>query len=274
MDGEQRLTGVAIWRGRGLMALAAIMMIALSANGRAEEPLRIGVSVGPYAEILEFAGTLAKEQGLETKVVSFTDYTMPNAALAAGDIDLNNFQHKPYLANQIKQRGYDIVALDPSIVVPLAVYSAKLKSLAEIPDGAKVGIPNDPANEARSLLLFEKGGLLKLKPGLGTATTLLDVVDNPKHLDFKSIDAAQLPRALPDVDFAAITLNYALNAGLDPAKQALLREDADTPYGLVFATLGKNKDDPRIRKYIAIYRSAPVRDFVLKRFNGTIIPTW
>ena len=253
--------------------LLGLSLLATAAHAGAAEPLKVGVSAGPYGEILTYAAEIAKKDGIEIKVIEFSDYTMPNAALVQGDIDFNNFQHLPYLQNQIKQRGYDIVALEKSIIVPLGLYSKKFNALADIPSGATVAIPNDPSNEARSLILLEKAGLLKLRADSGTSATIADIVENPKKLKIKQLDAAQLPRSLDDVDFAAVTLNYALNSGLDP-KKALLLEGADTPWNLWFAALRSRKDDPQIRRYIEIYRSPAVKDFILTRFQATIVPTW
>ncbi len=253
--------------------MVGLLLLATGTHAGAAAPLKVGVSAGPYAEILSYAAEIAKKDGIEVKVVEFSDYTMPNAALAQGDIDFNNFQHLPYLQNQVKQRGYDIIALEKSIIVPLGLYSKKFTALSEIPVGATVAIPNDPSNEARSVMLLEKSGLLKLKPDAGTSATIADIVENPKKLIIKQLDAAQLPRSLEDVDLAAATLNYALSSGLDP-KKALLLEGADTPWNLWFAASPSRKDDPQIRRYIEIYRSPAVKDFILSRFQGTIIPTW
>ena len=255
-------------------ALAAAALLLSVPAAHAADTLKVGVSAGPYAEILEFVGKLYKDQeGIDVKVVEFSDYTLPNAALAQGDIDVNNFQHKPYLDNQVKNRGFDLVAVEKSIVVPLGLYSKKVKSLADIPQGGSVAIPNDPSNGARALLLLQQGGVLKIDPKAGIAATAADVVDNPKKLKIKEVDAAQLPRSLDDVDFAAITLNYAVGAGLTP-KQALLLEGADTPWNLWFVTQKARQNDPKIQKYIALYRSPEVKDFINKRFDGTILPTW
>ncbi|ABC21595.1 MetQ/NlpA family ABC transporter substrate-binding protein [Rhodospirillum rubrum] len=255
----------------------ALVALALAAGGSAAlaaEPLKVGVSTGPYAEILEYVADLYQKQGGgPVKVVEFADYTLPNAALAQGDIDFNNFQHKPYLDNQIKTRGYDLVPIEKSIVVPLGLYSKGLKSVADLKDGAQVAIPNDPANGSRALLLLQQAGLLTIDPKAGITATPAEVIANPKHLKIKEIDAAQLPRSLDDVDLAAVTLNYAVAGGLSP-KQALVLEGADTPWGLWFVAQSAHKDDPRILKYIALYRSPEVKDFILKRFDGTIIPTW
>lgn len=256
-----------------MWGLLGVALVIAAESAQAASPLKVGVSSGPYGEILQYAADIAAKEGIEVKVVEFSDYTMPNAALAQGDIDFNNFQHLPYLQNQVKQRGYDIVAVEKSIIVPLGLYSKKINTLADIPVGATVAVPNDPSNEARSLILLEKAGLIKLKSGTGTSATNADIIEDPKKLKIKQLDAAQLPRSLDDVDFAAVTLNYALSSGLDP-KKALLLEGADTPWNLWFATLQSRKDDPRIRRYIELYRSPEVKAFILSRFQGTLIPTW
>ncbi|CCG41869.1 MetQ/NlpA family ABC transporter substrate-binding protein [Magnetospirillum molischianum] len=254
--------------------LGAALILAGSGFAQAAEPLKIGVSTGPYTEILEFAAKVHKEKtGADIKVVEFSDYTQPNAALAQGDIDFNNFQHKPYLDNQIKTRGYDLVAVERSIVVPLGIYSKKVTELADLKEGASVAIPNDPANGARALLLLQQAGQIKLDPKSGIGATPIDIVENPKKLKVKEIDAAQLPRSLDDVDAAAVPLNYAVAAGINP-KSALFREGLDTNWGLWFVTQTKRKDDPAIRSFIASYRSPEVKAFIEKRFDGSIIPTW
>ena len=255
------------------IALAAAALL-LGAGAAQAETLKIGVSAGPYAEILEFAGKIYKEkEGIDLKVIEFSDYTLPNAALAQGDIDVNNFQHKPYLDNQIKNRGFTLTAVEKSIIVPLGLYSKKVTALTEVKDGALVAIPNDPSNGSRALLLLQQAGLIKVDPAKGIAATLADIVENPKKLKFREIDAAQLPRSLDDVDVSAITLNYAVSGGLEP-KKALLLEDINTPWNLWFVAQTAHKDDPKILKYIAIYRSPEVKAFIAKRFDGTILPTW
>jgi len=257
-----------------MLMIALAIAAAWSAPVRAADSLKVGVSAGPYAEILEFAGKLYKEKyGIDVKVIEFADYTLPNAALAQGDIDFNNYQHLPYLENQVKTRGYDIVPLEKSIIVPLGVYSKKIKSLDQLQDGARFSVPNDPSNLARSLLLLQQAKLVALPPNAGTQVSLADIVDNPKHLKFIELDAAQLPRALDDVEAGTVTLNYAVASGLDP-KTSLLREGADTPWNLWFASRRADKDNQRIRNFIAVYRSPEVKAFIEKRFEGTIIPTW
>ncbi len=255
--------------------LSAALAFGLVAGASAEQGkvVRIGTTAGPYAEILRYAGELAAKEGIELKITEFTDYTVPNAALAQDDLDINNFQHQPYLDNQVAQRGYDIVSIAKSIIVPIGLYSRKVTDLDQIKDGARAAIPNDPSNGARALQLFEKAGLIKLRPGIGIRATLADIADNPKHLKILELDAAQLPRSLDDLDFAAVNLNYALGAGLDP-KKALLLEGADTNWNLVFAVRAKNKDNATLRRLVEIYRSPEVKAFTEKRFNGTILTTW
>ncbi|MFG1247899.1 MULTISPECIES: MetQ/NlpA family ABC transporter substrate-binding protein [Xanthobacter] len=272
-------------RFRSPLAALVFSGIALFAAGTganaqapaADKPLKIGVSAGPYGDILREAAKLSAEQGVKAEIIEFTDWNQPNAALQAGDIDLNNFQNRPYLANQVKTRGYTIVALDESILVPAGLYSKKYTSFADIPAGSKIAIPNDPTNGGRALLLFQKAGLLKLKPGSGLYASVLDVVDNPKNLKIVEIDAAQLPRSLDDVAAAFVSSNYAYLAGLQ-LKSALLAEttleEAKPYFTLVFAAREDRKDDPRIAKFIAVYRSQPVKDFTLAKFNGSLIPTW
>lgn len=272
-------------RFRSPLAALVLSGLALFAAGTganaqapaADKPLKIGVSAGPYGDILREAAKLSAEQGVKAEIIEFTDWNQPNAALQAGDIDLNNFQNRPYLANQVKTRGYNIVALDESILVPAGLYSKKYTSFADIPAGAKIAIPNDPTNGGRALLLFQKAGLIKLKPGSGLYASVLDVVDNPKNLKIVEIDAAQLPRSLDDVAAAFVSSNYAYLAGLQ-LKSALLAEttleEAKPYFTLVFAAREDRKDDPRIAKFIAVYRSQPVKDFTLAKFNGSLIPTW
>ena len=260
---------------RKLLAIAAAVGLLISAGclARADTNLKVGVSAGPYADILRYAADLAAKEGLKAKIVEFTDWTLPNEALNAGDIDLNNFQHVPYLNNQVKTRGYDIVPLQKSIIVPFGLYSKKVTKLDDIKDGATTAIPNDPSNGARGLELLQQAGLIKLKDGAGMTATVKDIAENPKRLKIQELDAAQLPRALDDLDFSVVSLNYAVNAGLDP-KKALILEDDHSKWGLVFAAKPKNKDNPAIVRFIEIYRSEPVKEFIQKKFNGVILTTW
>lgn len=256
------------------LVLAAAAFAGLTFSAQAADVLRIGTSAGPYTEIIEFAGKIyTAKEGIPIKISEFSDYTMPNAALDQGDIDLNHFQHKPYLDNQIATRGYHLVAVERSIIVPMGIYSKKLASLGALKSGATVAIPNDPSNGARALILLEQAGVLKINPAAGIKATPLDITDNPKKLKVREIDAAQLPRSLDDVEAAAVPLNYAVAAGMTP-KAALFAETADTQWGLWFVARENNKADPKVLKYIATFRTPEVKDFIEKRFAGTIVTTW
>ena len=196
-----------------IAALAWALGVA-TANGA--ERLKVGISGGDGEEIWARVKDIAHRQGLEVDVLVFTDYMLPNAALANGELDANAFQHRPYLANEVKARGYAIVALCDTIVEPIGLYALKYKRLADLPDHATIGIPNDPSNGGRGLLLLQQEQLLRLRAGTGILPSVRDVVGNPHGLQFKELDAAQLPRSLPDLDAAVINTNYALDARLRP----------------------------------------------------------
>lgn len=255
------------------LLLGAAFAALLAPASQAEEPLKVGVIAGPYTEILEKAGEIAARQGVEVEVIEFTDWATINEALDAGDIDLNNFQHKPYLENQVAARGYDLVPLQTSIVTPMGIYSGKVTALDQVPDGARIGIPNDPTNGARALFLLSQAGLVTLAEGADVTATVADIVENPKGIEIIELDAAQLPRSLTDLDLGVVTLNYALVSDLDP-HSALRLEDNKSYWSLLFAARRDRAEDPRIQAYIAAYRSPEVKDFVLTRFEGTVLPTW
>src|SRR5579859_74150 len=255
------------------LLFAFVVMLAAGAAGAAEAPLRVGSTVGPYAQIMDYVAGLAAKQGLEIKVIEFNDYALPNEAMRNGDLDVSMFQTRPYLDNAVKNRGYDIVALDPAIIVPMGLYSHKIKALSELKDGDILAIPNDPSNGARGLLLMQQAGLIKLKDGVTTTASPSDIVANPKHLKIRELDAAQIPRSLDDMAAAAVNMSYALPAGLDP-KTAMMLEGTDTPFSLIWTAPRKHQDDPRIKKLIGIYRSPEVKAFILSKFNGSVIPTW
>jgi D-methionine transport system substrate-binding protein len=258
---------------RIVAAFLVLVLTGLAPAIAAEAPLRVGSTAGPYAQIMDFVATLAAKQGLAVKVIEFTDYVLPNEAMKNGDIDVSMFQTRPYLDNAIKSRGYDIVAMDPAIIVPMGIYSRKIKALSELKDGDTLAIPNDPSNGARGLLLMRQAGLIRLREGVTSTASVGDIIANPKHLKIRELDAAQVPRSLDDMAAAAVNMSYALPAGLDP-KTALILEGTDTPFSLIWTAPSKSKDDPRIRKLIGIYRSPEVKEFILTQFKGSVIPNW
>ncbi|RYG14673.1 MAG: MetQ/NlpA family ABC transporter substrate-binding protein [Burkholderiales bacterium] len=237
-----------------------------------DKPLKIGVTAGPHAQIFEQVRKVAEKDGLKIQIVEFSDYIQPNAALAAGDLDGNSYQHKPFLDQQIKDRGYKISNVGYTVNFPIGIYSKKVKSLKDLKEGARVGIPNDPTNGGRVLLVLQDQGLIKLKPEAGLKATPLDVIDNPRKLKFVEIDAAQLPRSLDDLDAAAINTNYALTAGLTPARDAIAQESAKSPYVNLLAVRDQDKDKPWVAKLVKAYHSDEVRKYVQAEFKGAVVP--
>ena len=257
---------------RGSAALAAALWLAPAVAQ--DRPIKIGVTAGPHAQILEQVKKVAAQDGLNIQIVEFSDYVQPNAALAAGDLDANSYQHKPYLDQQIKDRGYKFVPVAQTVNFPIGIYSKKVSNLQALKSGARVGIPNDPTNGGRVLLLLEDQGLIKLKPEAGLKATPLDVADNPKKLRFVEVDAAQLPRTLDDLDAAAINTNYAIAAGIDPAKEAIAREGAKSPYINILVVQQKDEKQPWVAKLVKAYHSDVVRDYVKTEFKGSVLAAW
>ena len=220
---------------------------------------------------------MAKEKyGLDVELVTFNDYVLPNEALSKGDIDANAFQHKPYLDQQIKDRGYKLVAVGNTFVYPIAGYSKKIKSLDELQPGSQVAVPNDPTNLGRSLLLLQKVGLIKLKEGVGLLPTVLDVTENPKNLKIVELEAPQLPRSLDDAQIALAVINttYASQIGLTPAKDGIFVEDKDSPYVNLIVTREDNKDAENVKKFLQAYQSEEVYQEANKVFNGGAVKGW
>jgi len=253
---------------------ATVVALAVMIGAAKAETIRVGVTAGPHAEVLDVVRKVAAERGLDITVIEFTDYVIPNQALAQKDIDANSFQHEPYLRNQISKTNWKIVKVATTIASPQGVYSIKVKKLADLPQGATVAIANDPTNGARGLQILALHGLIKLRDGAGVTATIADIVDNPKKLRFVELDAAQLPRSLQDVDLVSINNNYAVQAGLDPAKDALARESAEGPWVNILAVREEDKDKPWVKELIAAYHSEPVRQFLDARFKGSYIATW
>jgi D-methionine transport system substrate-binding protein len=253
----------------GIVAAAVLLAGAASA-----ETIRVGVTAGPHAEITDVVKKVAAERGLDIKVIEFTDYVVPNQALALGDLEANSFQHEPYLRNQISKTGWKIVKVATTVASPQGVYSQKYKKLADLPEGARVAIANDPSNGARGLMILALHGLIKLKDPSNVASTIADITDNPKKLRFVELDAAQLPRSLADVDLVSINNNYAVQAGLNPATDAIARESVDGPWVNILAVREEDKDKPWVKQLIDAYHSDQVKNFIESRFKGTYIAAW
>jgi D-methionine transport system substrate-binding protein len=217
---------------------------------------------------------VAERDGLKLQIVEFQDYIQPNAALDSGDLQANSYQHLPFLQSQIAARGYKISAIGDTVTFPMGFYSKKFKSLTDLPEGAKVGIQNDPSNSGRALALLQKYGVIKLKPGAGISATTIDIVDNPKHLQIVQIEAAQLPRSLDDLAASAINTNYAVQANLVPTRDAIAIEDAKSPYANLLAVRTQDKDKPWVPKLVRAFQSPEVKQFVQSNFAGSMVPAF
>lgn len=235
--------------------------------------LRVGVTPVPAGDILRFVKeNLAPEAGLELEIVEFTDYVAPNIALRDGELDANFFQHVPYMEDFGKQHGIDLVAVAPVHINPIGAYSKTIKSIDELPDGAEIAIPNDATNGGRALLLLQAEGLITLREGTGITPTVRDIVDNPKNLIIRELEAAQIPRALDDVELAVINGNYAMTAGFKPKEDAIIRESPiDNPYANVLAVLRGHEHDPAVKILAELLNRPEVRDFIDEKYDGSVI---
>lgn len=243
------------------------------ASGDKKE-IKMGVTAGPHAEVMEEVAKEAAKQGITIKVVEFNDYVQPNKALAEGDLDMNSMQHQPYMDNVVKKQGLKITSIGKTIILPMAVYSHKYKDIKDVADGAKVTIPNDPTNGARALLLIQQVGLIKLKNGNSVDASVTDITENPKNLQFVELDAAQIPRSLDDTDLACVNTNYAIPAGLNPQKDSILVESKDSPYANVMAVRQGDENNETYKKVLEIYQSEPIKKFIEEHFQGTILPAF
>ena len=262
---------------RSLLILAAAATV-LAACGQGadkaggEGPLLVGATAVPHAEILEHIKPLLAAEGVNIEIKVFNDYVQPNTQLAERRLDVNYFQTKPYLDEFNASRGSDLVTVAGVHVEPLGAYSRRFRTLAELPDGAEVAVPNDASSIGRSLILLQKAGLIRLKDPANPLQTLRDIVANPKNLRFRELESATLPRVLDQVDMAVINTNYALDAGLRPRTDALTLEGADSPYVNYLVARPDNREDPRVVALAAMLRSQAVKDFIARKYDGAVIP--
>lgn len=254
--------------------LVTAAVAALISGAALAKDIKIGVTPGEHAQIMEKVKDVAAAKGLNLEVIEFSDYVVPNQALADGDLDANSFQHQPYLDNQIADRGYDLVSVGKTITTPMGVYSNRVKSLDELADGATVAIPNDPTNGGRALLVLQKEGVIKVNPEDGLKAGPADVTENPKNLQFVELDAAQLPRSLDDVDAAVINTNYALEAGLRPTVDAIAIEGAESPYANLIVVRSEDKDADWVKTLVEAYHDDSIKAFINDEFQGAVIPAW
>ena len=245
-----------------------------ASSAAVKNEISVGITPGYSEQVMEYAAKEAAKQGLTVNIKTFSDYVTPDQALAAGEIDLNSFQHGPFLQAFNEKNGTHLVSIGNTYLAPLRVYSNKITSIKDVPDGAKVSIPNDPSNGGRALLLLDHNGLLKLKPGTDpTKATINDIAENPKKLEIIELEAAQLPRSLDDVTISVINAGYAKSANLD-SKKALATEDNTSPYVNLIAAREQDKDNPTYQKFVKIFQSDNVRKYINDNFSDGLVPAF
>lgn len=245
-----------------------------AAGGDKPVTLKVAANPVPHAEILEQVKPILAKEGVNLEIVEFTDYVKPNLALKDHEVEANFFANVPYQETFNKEHGTNFVSFAPVHIEPLAIYSKKIKDLKDLPNGAKVGIPSDPTNSARALLLLQSAGLVTLKDPKGLTNTPQDVTSNPKNIQIIELEAAQIPRSLDDLDAAVINANYALAADLNPTKDGLFVEAADSPYANLLSTNPGDENKPEIKKLAAALQSPEVKKFIEEKYKGAIIPAF
>ena len=269
-----------VWALAGLLALGALVAGCSGEKKEAAQSsdkkvvLKVGATPVPHAEILNEIKPLLAKDGIDLQIIEFTDYVKPNLSLNDKEIDANFFQHEPYLKKFDADRKLDLVNLVAVHIEPMGVYSKKLKDIKSVPDGAKVAIPNDPTNGGRALNILAKAGLIKLKDGVGISATVGDIVENPKNLKITEAEAAMLPRTLDDVDLAVINSNFAMEAKLNPTKDALFIEPKDSPYANIVAVRKGDENRKEIQALKKALTSPEVKKFIEEKYKGAVIPAF
>ena len=254
--------------------LFLLLSILFAISTHANEILSVAATAVPHAEILQFIKPMLAKDGVDLDIKVFTDYVQPNLQVAQKRIDVNYFQTEPYLNAFNKNRGTDLVKVIGVHIEPFGAYSHKFTSLKDLPDGANVVIPSDPSNNSRALLLLNKVGLITLKDPGDALCTLKDISANPKHLKFRELEAAMLPRVLDQVDLALINTNYALAAKLDPTKDALAIEDSHSPYVNYLVARSDNRSSDAVTKLAKALTSPEVKAFIAKKYQGAVLPAF
>ncbi len=265
----------------GVLAIGLIGCGGTGSNGsgadsKDDKVIKIGVTPKPHKEIVDAAVPLLEKEGYKVEITEFNDYVQPNTAVEEGSLDVNFFQHTPYLNEQVQSRGLHLKSVAAIHLEPMGLYSKKITSLDELKDGSTIAVPNDPSNEARALKLLAANGLIKIKDG--ELVTPADITENPKNLQFSELEAAAVPRAVDDVDAAVINGNYAIEAGFDPTANAIVKEDKDSeaakPYANIVVVKEGNENLEKIQALIKALTCDEVRDFINKEYNGAVIPVF
>ncbi|TCU33551.1 MetQ/NlpA family lipoprotein [Rhizobium azibense] len=252
-----------------ISAAALATFSAPSSSYAEDKSIKVGIMSGEDEDVWRVVTAEAAKKGLKIETVTFNDYTQPNEALENGEIDANAFQHKPYLDNQIKTHGYHIAPVGFTGVWPIGLYTKKYKSVAEIPDGAAIGLPNDPSNEGRALRVLQNEGLIKLKDGTGILATIADITDNPKKLTIKELDAGIVGRSIDDLDAAVINTDWALKSGLSPADRIAQEPIADNPYRNFIAVKQGSENEEWVKTLVSSYQNDTVKAELDKVYKGT-----
>ena len=256
-----------------LTALAAAAALT-TATAQAADTVTVAATAVPHAELLEFVKPALAKEGVDLQIKVFTDYVQPNVQVAEKRLDANFFQHQPYLDEFNAARGTHLVSIAGVHVEPFGAYSKKIKTLADLPKGAQVAIPNDATNGGRALLLLQKAGVIKLKKEAGITATVKDIAENPKAIKVRELEAATLPRVLDQVDLALINTNYALEAGLNPTKDALIIEGSDSPYVNILVVREDEKDNAALQKLAKALQTPEVKTFIAEKYKGAVVPAF
>ncbi|MDE1189119.1 MAG: MetQ/NlpA family lipoprotein [Pantoea sp.] len=259
----------------GAVLLAMVLLSPLRTVHAADKTaVKVGIMSGEDEDVWREVVKQAASKGLTVKTVVFNDYNQPNEALQKGEVDANAFQHQPFLDNQIKVNHYDIVRVGDTAVWPIGLYSKKVKSVADLKSGAVIGVPNDPANEARGLNLLQREGVLKLKPGAGILATTADIIDNPRHIQIKELDAGIIGRSVPDLDAAIVNTDWALKSGLTKQERIAQEGIKNNPYNNFIAVKKENVNVPWVKTLVASYQNDAVKKVFDQVYKGTGITAW
>lgn len=257
-----------------VLLVATMLLVAVSAKLlAADTTITVGATPVPHAEILQYIKPLLAKKGYKLVVKDFNDYVLPNLAVEDGDLDANFFQHLPYLDEFNKTKGTHLVSVAGIHIEPMGLYSKTIKKLSDFKKGDSIAVPNDPTNESRALELLQNNGLVRLDNSVKLKTKI-DVRSNPKRIKFKELDAPQLPRALSEVTAAVINTNYALAANLNPMRDAIVIEGKKSPFVNILVVKKGNEKKAKIRALVEVLRSSAVKNFILKKYKGSIVPAF